>query len=68
MRGKKLLLICDQLLRSEILIPRTPKMNLRVKKSFDLRVRNRDFCHKSGGNTKEFVTSDFKIAAKNYRG
>ena len=38
--------------------PGIKTLNFRVKNSFDRRV----------GNTKEFVTSDFKMAAKNYCG
>ena len=43
-------------------------LDLRVKNSFPQRVGNRDFRRKSRENTKNFVSSDFKIAAKNYRG
>ena len=48
--------------------PSIKTLNLRVKNSFDIRVENLDFRRKSGRNTKELVKSDFKIAAKNYRG
>ena len=43
-------------------------LDLRVKNSFPPRVGNPDFRRKSRENTKDFVTSDFKMAAKNYRG
>ena len=45
--------------------PSIKNLDLRVKNIFDLRVRNNDFCQKSHKNTKEFLSSDFKIAAKN---
>ena len=43
-------------------------LDFRVKNSFDLRVGNRDFRRKLRENTKEFLSSDFKMTAKNYRG
>ena len=42
-------------------------LDFRVKNSFDMRVGNQDFCRKSRKNTKEFLNSDFKMTAKNYR-
>ena len=36
-------------------------LDFRVKKSFHLSVRNLDFCRKSLENTKDFLTSDFKM-------
>ena len=43
-------------------------LDLRVKNIFPLRVGNNDFRQKSLENTKNFVSSDFKIAVNNYRG
>ena len=43
-------------------------VELRVKNSFHLRVGNLDFRQKSRENTNDFLTSDFKMAATNYRG
>ena len=48
--------------------PNIKTLGLRVQNSFDLRVRNRDFRRKSRENTKEFLSGNFKIAVKNYRG
>ena len=38
-------------------------LDLRVQNCFDLRDGNRDFCPKTLENTKEFLSSDFKMAA-----
>ena len=43
-------------------------LDLRVKDNIPLRVGNHDFRRKSLENTKNFVSSDFKIAVNNYRG
>ena len=49
--------------------PRSIKtLDFRDKNSFDLRVGNRDFRQKSHENTKEFLSSNFKMSAKNYWG
>ena len=61
----------DRFINTHNLKNETPSIktqDLRVQNIFDRRVGNCDFQRKSRENTKEFLNSDFKIAAKTYWG